>query len=209
MAYWSNRSVDSSWFSRCETSGESIASPVLNVDRGGRPISWIGWQAAANLICRDAVAWSTGEVVYVARGGRCRVSGEQTRLSIPAILASDAVHQLIRNSPPLVNANLFARDRHTCMYCGTSGQGVVLTRDHVVPRVQDGRDVWENVVTACRACNGRKGGRTPEQANMPLLAIPFRPSWAEYLMLANRRIVADQMEFLRAFAPKRRESIKQ
>ncbi len=186
-----------------------MASMVLNVDRGGRPISWIGWQTAVNLICRDAVAWSTGEVVYVAHGGRCRVSGEQTRLPIPAILASDAVHRLIRNTPPLVNANLFARDRYTCMYCGTSGHRVILTRDHVVPRVQGGRDVWENVVTACRGCNGHKGGRTPEQAAMPLLAIPFRPSWAEFLMLANRRIVADQMEFLRAFVPKHQSSVIQ
>jgi hypothetical protein len=33
---------------------------------------------------------------------------------------------------------------------------------------------------------------------MPLLAVPFVPNWAEYLVLTNRRILADQMEFLKA-----------
>ncbi len=178
---------------------------VLNVDRGGRPISWIGWQAAVSMICREAVAWSTGETVFVARGGRCPVTGVRHQVDVPAIVAGHSIQRVCRDIPPLTNSNLFARDRHTCLYCGQvgNGRGVTLTRDHVVPRVQGGRDTWENVVTACRVCNGRKGGRTPEQAGMPLLAIPFKPNWAEYLMLANRRIRGDQMAFLSAFAPKR------
>jgi hypothetical protein len=54
------------------------------------------------------------------------------------------------------------------------------------------------VVTACRSCNTRKGNRIPEQANMPLLAIPYVPNWAEYLALSNRTILGDQMEFLKS-----------
>jgi hypothetical protein len=53
------------------------------------------------------------------------------------------------------------------------------------------------VVTACKRCNARKGSRSPEEAHMPLLAIPYVPNLAEYLVLRNRRILADQMEFLR------------
>jgi len=53
------------------------------------------------------------------------------------------------------------------------------------------------VVTACKRCNARKGSHTPEEARMPLLAIPYVPNLAEYLVLRNRRILGDQMEFLK------------
>jgi len=59
-----------------------------------------------------------------------------------------------------------------------------------------------NVVTACRACNQRKGNRTPEEAHMHLLYAPYVPNRAEFLILANRRILADQMEFLLASVPR-------
>jgi hypothetical protein len=54
-----------------------------------------------------------------------------------------------------------------------------------------------NVVTACRSCNERKSDRTPEGAGMELVYLPYVPNRAEYLILTNRRILADQMEFLR------------
>jgi 5-methylcytosine-specific restriction endonuclease McrA len=77
-----------------------------------------------------------------------------------------------------------------------------LTRDHVVPASRGGSSAWENCVTACRHCNQRKDDRTPEEAGMKLLAVPYTPNLAEYLILSNRRILADQMEFLLSFARK-------
>jgi hypothetical protein len=76
-----------------------------------------------------------------------------------------------------------------------------LTRDHVVPFSRGGRDVWMNVVTACRSCNERKSDRTPERAGMELVYLPYVPNRAEYLILTNRRILADQMEFLAQHVP--------
>lgn len=58
------------------------------------------------------------------------------------------------------------------------------------------KDVWTNVATACQRCNHAKGAKTPEEANMPLLAVPFRPNVYERFYLMNRRILADQMAFL-------------
>ena len=96
------------------------------------------------------------------------------------------------------NHELFRRDDNLCLYCGREYPEFGLTRDHVIPLSRGGRDIWSNVVTACKACNTRKGGRTPEQARMPLLAIPYVPNWAEFLALSNRRILADQMAFLKS-----------
>jgi hypothetical protein len=78
----------------------------------------------------------------------------------------------------------------------------MLSRDHVKPLSQGGRDKWVNCVTACKRCNNHKAGRTPEQAGMELLAIPFKPTHAEYVYLQGRKILADQMEFLLAHFPR-------
>jgi 5-methylcytosine-specific restriction endonuclease McrA len=67
-----------------------------------------------------------------------------------------------------------------------------------------GQDTWESVVSACLTCNLKKGGRSPQQAGMPLLAIPYKPSWVEHLILSNRNILADQMEFLVHHLPRER-----
>lgn len=71
--------------------------------------------------------------------------------------------------------NVMARDSFTCKYCGKRHRMTDLTYDHVVPRAQGGRTEWDNVVAACRPCNGEKRDRTPAQAGMRLLGKPYRP----------------------------------
>jgi hypothetical protein len=77
-----------------------------------------------------------------------------------------------------------------------------LTRDHITPVSQGGHDRWSNVATACRRCNNYKGGRTPEQAVMELIAVPFTPNYAEYIYLKGRRVLVDQMQYLLAHIPR-------
>src|SRR5512135_35163 len=71
--------------------------------------------------------------------------------------------------------NVFTRDGFRCMYCGESKKMLDLNYDHVVPRDQGGRTVWENIVASCYPCNSRKGNRTPEQAGMRLRRRPYKP----------------------------------
>ena len=71
--------------------------------------------------------------------------------------------------------NVFARDEFRCQYCGSRRPARELNYDHVIPRVQGGKTVWENIVTSCYDCNNRKRGRTPEQAGMKLLRAPVKP----------------------------------
>jgi len=178
---------------------------VLSLDAYGRIMDWISWREAAHLYARDAVAWTLGEPCFTLRGGINRSTGRQSRLDLHSIIASrgHARASALSPSPSLTNTALFARDAHLCLYCGQQFSRYQLTRDHVLPRSRGGKDAWENVVSSCLACNTRKGGRTPSQAHMPLLAVPYRPSWVEHLILSNRNILADQMEFLRSHLPKR------
>ena len=77
-----------------------------------------------------------------------------------------------------------------------------LTVEHILPVSRGGRHEWTNVVTACRSCNTRKGNRRPEEANMPLLYVPYAVCRNEGFILSNRRILADQMVFLQTSLPR-------
>ena len=65
---------------------------------------------------------------------------------------------------------VFARDGHSCQYCGV--EGVRLTVDHVLPRSRGGPSSWENLVACCPGCNRRKGNQLPHEANMRLFREP-------------------------------------
>lgn len=177
---------------------------LLSLDAHGRVLDWISWQDAACLYARDAVAWTLGEPCATVHGGLCRATGRQSLLDLHPIIAArgQARAHALDPTPTLTNAALFARDQHLCLYCGKQFSRQSLTRDHVMPLSRGGRDTWVNVVAACFQCNSRKGGRTPQQASMPLLAIPYRPSWVEHLILSNRNILADQMAFLKTHLPR-------
>ena len=73
--------------------------------------------------------------------------------------------------------NLYLRDQGQCQYCGRRFNRRDLTYDHVIPRARGGLGSWENMVTCCRPCNLRKGGRTPQEAGMSLIRAPKRPKW--------------------------------
>jgi 5-methylcytosine-specific restriction endonuclease McrA len=81
-----------------------------------------------------------------------------------------------RESIPFTRANIYARDEHRCQYCGEQFPTEDLTFDHVIPQAQGGTKGWENIATACIECNRRKDARTPEEAGMPLLSVPHKPS---------------------------------
>ena len=181
---------------------------VLSLDSTGRILDWMSWQEAVCLYVRGAVAWTLGDPCLTIHGGMNRDTGLQSQLDLHPIVASrgHARPGCYEPAPALTNTALFARDRHLCLYCGQHFHKNQLTRDHVLPLSKKGLDEWENVVSACLHCNVRKGSRTPQQAGMPLLAVPYRPSWVEHLILSNRNILADQMQFLVGHLPKHRRA---
>ncbi len=71
-----------------------------------------------------------------------------------------------------------ARDRSTCMYCSQMLGSHEITFDHIIPLSKGGKsNEWENIVTACKYCNQKKGARTPEQAGMKLVKKPTVPTY--------------------------------
>ena len=180
---------------------------VLRTDAAGMPLEWVNYQDAVRLYHLGQVAYSCGSLLYRVHGGTCALTGRRSFIDVNSIIATFGGNKLLRKShnhyvPPLNNPALFKRDAHLCMYCGERFQVRELSRDHVTPISQKGLDIWTNVVTACRRCNNHKAGRRPEEAGMELLAVPFKPTHAEYIYLQGKRVLADQMEFLRAHFPR-------
>jgi 5-methylcytosine-specific restriction endonuclease McrA len=182
----------------------SYPMEVLQLDLSGRPQAWISSREAAILYASDAVAWTLGDTFHVLRGGMQRRTGLQSRIEVhPIVAVRGAVpSRAWRSTPALSNPKLFARDRQICAYCGTRFHLDDLTREHIVPTSRGGADTWMNCITACRACNGHKGNRLPEEAHMSLHYLPYVPSLHEDMILRGRRILADQMEFLLASVPR-------
>ena len=140
---------------------------VLNADfrpLSYHPLSIWPWQEVVKAVWQDRV-----EVVSVYDHV---VRSPSMEMRLPSVVCLKNYIDQSR-APAFTRFNVFLRDGFRCQYCGTRGE---LTFDHVVPRSHGGRTTWENIVAACSPCNLRKGGRTPEQASMPILRRPVRPT---------------------------------
>ena len=177
---------------------------VLRTDISGMPMEWVNYQGAARLYHGEQVAYVCSESLYIIYGGMSARTGIRSKIEVHSIIATYGNNRSLheRYTPPLNNHALFKRDANLCLYCGERFEHRALSRDHIRPLSLGGIDEWNNVVTACKRCNNHKAGRTPEQANMQLLAIPFTPTHAEYIYLQGRRVLADQMKFLLAHFPR-------
>lgn len=164
--------------------------PVLVLNANFAPINVCTTRRAIGLIL-------TGKASMVM-DGRGTIKTISKDIDKPSIIR---LGRMIKRPRPRVILNkreIFRRDRYTCQYCGT--RGVNLTIDHVIPRRLGGIHSWENLVTACSACNHRKGGRTIEQARMQLLIKPKEPaSTAIYIFSRHVRSNGEWEPFLRGW----------
>lgn len=105
---------------------------------------------------------------------------ERVRVPIPSVIRLRYyVNVPFRSHLPLTRRNVMARDGGRCAYCGHRGDTV----DHVVPRSRGGDHVWQNVVAACRRCNGRKADRTLDELGWVLHVTPYAPSGWSWLLV--------------------------
>ncbi len=146
------------------------------------PLRTIRWQLAVKLVYEErvdtlahyeeeisspSVTWNTPAVIRYRRGAANR-------------------RQKIRFS----RSNVFLRDGHLCQYCQKRFSPPNLTLDHVIPRSQGGQRCWENIVSACRACNARKSNLSCDEAGMFPAVEPVIP---ESLPIVPRRFGLPQI----------------
>jgi hypothetical protein len=178
-------------------------SHVLALDASGLPRKWINYEDAITYHAKGMVVWSLGDTVATFRGG-VQNDGELSVIETPSIIAIKGKGFNLDKAGKVVlsNRTLFARDKHVCAYCGNSFSSGHLSRDHVHPVSRGGENTWMNCVTSCIKCNTVKGARTPKEFGHELLYVPYEPNHFENMILQNRHIRADQMEYLKGGLPK-------
>lgn len=102
----------------------------------------------------------------------------RSRLKIPSVIQIAYYIRKPYSRPKFSKKAIFIRDNYHCQYCGKYTNKPTI--DHIIPRSKNGRTDWQNVVTACPACNNKKGDRTLKDANMRLLHEPFEPKYVIY-----------------------------
>ncbi len=145
-------------------------APVLVLNQNYEPLNVCTVRRAFVLVVRGKAE--------ILENGRGHLHTPTVLYAIPSIIR--LVYLILRPRPRgrLTRRDVFLRDRFTCQYCGKHTKE--LTLDHVIPRRRDGGHDWNNVVTACKPCNHRKAGRTPQEAHLRLIRQPFRPPFSFY-----------------------------
>jgi len=139
---------------------------------------------------RRALVLVLGGKAEMLENGSGFVLSPNGSFPLPSVIRLYYLVKRPRPQPKLTRAEVFNRDKYTCQYCGkTSHQ---LTLDHVVPRHLGGKHTWDNLVSACAACNLRKAGKTLKQAGMKLLHTPIRPVYTNYCGIPYNVLQAQQ-----------------
>jgi 5-methylcytosine-specific restriction endonuclease McrA len=144
---------------------EVVNLPVLVLNQSCEPLNLCRARRAIIL-----TLYGKAEVLENSRG---EIHSARQVFQIPSVIRLAYFIRRPYRERKLTKVEVFIRDQYTCQYCGT--QTRELTLDHVIPRQRGGEHVWKNVVSACKVCNRRKGGRTPEEAGMSLLCSPRIP----------------------------------
>lgn len=157
-----------------------LTGPVLVLNATYEPLNVVSVKRAVVLVLKEKA-----EIVEAAKA---ELRSEKLSLPLPLVIRLVTYVRVPRRIRlPLSRKTIFARDHYTCQYCGRQLPKSELTLDHVIPRNRGGETTWDNVVTACKVCNQKKGARTPQEAGMRLLSKPVRPRYIAFVLLAEAR----------------------
>ena len=163
---------------------------ILNADyqpMSYLPLSLWNWQVAIKAVF-------AGKVTVVDVYPDTYVRAARLEIPLPSVMAlNEYVHtnNNHHNHPAFTRRNVFLRDGYRCQYCALPFHTRDLSLDHVIPRSRGGRLTWNNAVTCCRQCNGRKGSLLPHQlksVHMKLLTAPQRPSQHQLAQRAGQML---------------------
>lgn len=154
-----------------------MSRQVLVLNTSYEPLSLVTVRRAVVLLLREKAELieATEQVLR----------GANRSFPVPLVIRLVYFVRIPQRTVPPTRAAILLRDAYTCCYCGSTPGQRELTVDHVTPRSKRGDHSWENLVTACKGCNQRKGGRTPGEAQMPLQRKPFQPSYVSLVLLSN------------------------
>jgi len=141
---------------------------TLLINTTFEPISVLSWKKAITLVY-------LGKVEVLKEYER-EIQGVSMSMKQPAVIR---LLRLVRSNHANVKfsrRNIFARDDHTCQYCGEKFDAKNLTCDHIIPKSRGGITEWTNIVTSCIRCNLQKSDKLPDEVKMFPRKRPSRPN---------------------------------
>ncbi|MFZ9519938.1 MAG: HNH endonuclease [Silvanigrellaceae bacterium] len=153
---------------------------VLVLDSRYEPVKIVGLHVGFVLLYTD-------RAVPVLDSPRL-IRGVSQSFTVPWIIRLFNCAPKIRRAhgPRFSRQNVYLRDGFRCQYCNCSGSLVNLTLDHLIPLARGGKTSWDNIVTACKTCNLRKGARTIEELGIHLPRMPEQPQFNRTALFALR-----------------------
>jgi len=160
---------------------------VLNADYAPisyLPLSMWHWQEAIKAVF-------SGKVTVVDVYPDVTIRAANLEIPLPAVIALNDYVPTFKQTPAFTKRNVFLRDEYRCQYCLQQFHTRDLSLDHVVPRCKGGRLHWENAVTSCCKCNGRKGSlhvADLRQVGMKLARDPYVPTQYQLAAIAGHMV---------------------
>ncbi len=144
---------------------------------------------------RRAIVLVLGEKAEVIERNGAVYNSEHLHIEAPSVIRLRYYVRVPRRMHVAPSRKaVFLRDGHTCQYCGRAAENV----DHVVPRSRGGSHTWDNVVAACRRCNGKKENRSPAEVGMKLRHPPRVPHDGFWLRLLVGQAEPEWLRYLPA-----------
>lgn len=167
-----------------------MSRQVLVLNAGYEPLSLVSVRRAVILLLREKaeLVEATEQLLRSAHHSQ----------PIPLVIRLVHYVRLPHRRVPATRAAVMVRDLNICQYCGQAPGRSELTVDHVIPRSRGGGHTWQNLVTACKRCNQKKGSQMPEEAMMQLIRKPYEPSYVALVLLSNP-IAAQHYEQMTGF----------
>ncbi|MCL4858811.1 MAG: HNH endonuclease [Caldilineaceae bacterium] len=172
-----------------------MSKQVLVLNAGYEPLSLVSVRRAVVLLLR--------EKAELLEATQQMLSSASHSVPVPLVIRLVHYVKLPHRRVPATRTAVMLRDAYTCQYCAEAPGRQNLTVDHVIPRSRGGKHGWENLVTACKRCNQKKGSFTPDEAMMSLVRRPFEPTYVALVLLSNP-IAAERWEQLMGVAKEQR-----
>lgn len=140
------------------------------------------------------VSMNIGFVLLYSNRAECVVDSERViqgvakEWTVPWIIRLRGCRPRVRRltGPRFSRQNIYLRDGFRCQYCHWTGPSTHLTLDHLLPTAKGGKTSWDNIVTACKTCNMKKGAKTIEELGIHLHRPPKKPDLHPTLLFPLR-----------------------
>lgn len=149
---------------------------LLNADY--QPLGRVTFQKAVRLLAKEKA------VVEIADETKGRLREWLYPKVIRLVKIAKLNYKKLYGTPLVSKSGVLRRDGYKCAYCGDHAK----TIDHIMPRSRCKSDpnTWLNMVAACFSCNNKKDNKTPQEAGMKMLFMPFTPTRAQLIAASSK-----------------------